>query len=654
MFQHVTRPHSELDSDDAAQLRLAAIVASADDAIIAKDLNGTITSWNQAAERIFGYTEAEAIGQSIRLIIPPDRQNEEDEVLRQISAGQIVDHFETVRVRKDGRLINVSLTISPLKTASGRIIGASKIARDITQHKRLDRDARWLAALVESSDDAIISKGLDGVVTSWNRGAERIFGYTPDEMIGRSIRVLVPEDLHSEEDEVIARLRRGESVEHYETVRRRKDGTLFPISLTVSPIRGEDGSVIGASNISRDISDRKAAEIERQRLLRVAQEASQLKDEFLATLSHELRTPLNAILGYTRMMRSGLLSAEKHEKALETVARNATSLTQIVEDVLDVSRIISGKIRLNIEAVELPAVVREALDTVRPAAEAKRLQIDMVVEADASTVSGDAERLQQIMWNLLSNAVKFTPPDGRIDVRLARVASHVEVTVRDTGIGIPPEFLPYVFERFRQADSSVSREYGGLGLGLAISRHLIELQGGRISVSSEGQGKGSTFRVELPVRAVAGVRADRLQPGPAVAAHITVPDLRGVRILAVDDDPDALSLIREILEATNADVQCAASGQEALGYIEQAPPHVLVADIGMPRMSGFDLIGHIRQSSRPEVRAVRAAALTAYARSEERAKAIAAGFNLHLTKPIDPAELMTAMASLAAGARISS
>jgi CheY-like chemotaxis protein len=385
----------------------------------------------------------------------------------------------------------------------------------------------------------------------------------------------------------------------------------------------------------------------------MAQEASQLKDEFLATLSHELRTPLNAILGYTRMMRSGLLTPEKHDKALETVARNATSLTQIVEDVLDISRIISGKIRLNVQPVEMPDVIREALDTVRPAAEAKRLTVDTVIEPGATTVSGDPERLQQIMWNLLSNAVKFTGSGGRIEVRLARVDSLIRVTVQDSGVGIAKEFLPYVFERFRQADASVSREYGGLGLGLAITRQLVELQGGRVAVASEGRGQGATFSVELPVRAVAAP-----QPAPQAPAspgpRIEVPDLRGIRILAVDDETDALSLIREILEATQATVTCASSGHEALACIEKETPDVLLADLGMPRMSGFDLIDAVRRSPRLDVRELPAAALTAYARSEDRAKALTAGFQMHLTKPIDPGALMAAMASLAGRASVDS
>ncbi len=635
------------DGRETTRLRLAAIVATADDAIIAKDLTGKITSWNRAAERIFGFTEAEAVGQSIRIVIPDDRYAEEDEVLRRIAAGEIVDHFDTIRRTKDGRLINVSLTISPLRTSAGVIIGASKIARDVTEHKRLERDARWLAAIVESSDDAIISKDLDGIVTSWNRGAQRIFGYDASEMVGRSVRLLIPLDLHGEEDEVLARIRRGETVDHYETVRRRKDGTLFPISLTVSPLRAADGTVIGASKIARDISDKKQAEHERQQLLRMAQEASQLKDEFLATLSHELRTPLNAILGYTRMMRSGLLSEERRDKALETVARNATSLTQIVEDVLDVSRIIAGKVRLQTQTVELPGIVAESVDTVTPAAEAKGIHIDTVIDPKATIVWGDPERLQQIMWNLLSNAVKFTGLGGRIEVRLTRLDGHVEVMVSDTGVGIPAEFLPHVFERFRQADAGISREHGGLGLGLAITRHLTELQGGTVSASSEGRGKGATFRLELPVKPSARPDTPAGAPAAPVAGGIAVPLLLGIRILVVDDEPDALALIREILEATQATVETASSGQQAWECIEKQAPDVLLADLGMPRMNGFDLIDRVRRSTRAEVRDLPAAALTAYARSEDRAKALRCGFQRHLTKPIDPGELMAAMASLA-------
>jgi signal transduction histidine kinase/CheY-like chemotaxis protein len=467
-------------------------------------------------------------------------------------------------------------------------------------------------------------------------------------MIGRSIRRIIPDDLQREEDDVLARIRRGERVDHYETIRRRKDGTLIPISLTVSPLRIQDGTVVGASKIARDISDRRRAEEEQRRLLQLAQEAGRLRDEFLATLSHELRTPLNAIVGYSRMMQAGLLQGEKWDRALETLVRNATSLTQIVEDVLDISRIIKGKIRLNVQRVELPDLILEAVDTVRPAADAKGLHIEAIVDPRASPVSGDVDRLHQVMWNLLSNAVKFTPRGGRVQVRVARVESHVEITVSDTGIGIPPEFLPHVFERFRQADGGISRERGGLGLGLAITRHLVELQGGRISVASDGA--GSTFRVELPVMIVhreASVEARAHPHAPLPGGRIDVPNLEGIRILAVDDDVDALALVRAILETTAALVVTAGSAEQALALIEETRPDVLLADLGLPRMNGFELIDRVRHSKDPVIREMPAAALTAYARSEDRTKALRAGFQIHLAKPIEPGELLAAIAAIA-------
>jgi PAS domain S-box-containing protein len=635
---------------DAAQLRLAAIVASSDDAIISKDLNGTITSWNAAAERIFGYTEAEAVGQSILLIVPPDLRHEEQEVLRRIRAGDSVDHYETTRIRKDGRRIEVSLTVSPLKTAEGNIIGASKIARDIGERKQLEIRSARLAAIVESSHDAIVGKTLDGTITSWNAAAERLFGYTSADVIGRSIRILIPDELQGEEDDVLSRIRRGQRVDHYDTVRRRKDGALIDVSLTVSPVLNTKGIVIGASKIARDISDRKRAETERRLLLQTAQEASRLKDEFLATLSHELRTPLNAILGYARMMRSGLLTGDKQTRAMETVVRNATSLTRIVEDVLDVARIVSGKIRLNMQTVDLPDVIAEAMETVRPASEVKGITIELTLDHGGARVFGDPERLQQIIWNLLSNAVKFTPQGGRIVVHLGQVGAHVEISVSDTGMGIPAEFLPHVFERFRQGDGGLTRVHGGLGLGLAITRHLVELQGGRISATSDGRGKGATFRVELPVRSAHGSRSIGERDAPAMSdavGEIEVPALGGIRVLAVDDEPDALELMRAVLEVTGATVRTADSAEQALQAIEQAIPDLLIVDLGMPKMDGFALIERIRRSPDRRVRDLPAIAFTAYVRSEDRVKALRSGFQMHLAKPVDPGDLMAAVATLA-------
>jgi CheY-like chemotaxis protein len=335
---------------------------------------------------------------------------------------------------------------------------------------------------------------------------------------------------------------------------------------------------------------------------------------------------------------------------MDTVARNVMSLNQMVEDVLDVSRIVSGKLRLDVQPVDLAPVVQNAMDTVRPAADAKGVHLITIVDPRTPAVSGDPERLQQIFWNVLSNAVKFTKRGGKVELRLEQVNSHVEITISDTGAGIAPEFLPYVFDRFRQADGGINRATGGLGLGLAITRHLVELQGGRIFAASEGLGHGSTFRIELPRRIIDGTSLiePREHPqSPRDAHHIVVPQLQGIRILAVDDDRDALAMVREILETTGATVTTADSGQGALAALDRAIPDVILLDLGMPQMTGFELIQRIRRSGDPRLRAVPAAALTAYARSEDRIKALRSGFQLHLAKPVDPGELMAAMAALA-------
>ena len=479
---------------DASEARLAAIVTSSDDAIISKDLNGIVTSWNRAAEQMFGFTADEAVGQSIFAIIPDDRRAEEEYVLGRIHNGVGLEHYETIRRRKDASLLDVSLSVSPIRV-NGTVIGASTIARDITVAKRLEREAFRLAAIVSSSDDAIVSKDLNGYIMTWNRGAERMFGFTAEEAVGQNITIVIPEDRLDEETEVLARIRSGFAVEHFETIRRRKDGTLLNISLTVSPIRDAAGQVIGASKIARDVTVQR-------RLQDQADEASRMKDEFLAVLSHELRTPLNTVLGYARMLRreDKRMVGEIRERATEALERNAETLTRLVNDVLDTSRIVTGKIRLAMESLPLDGVVEAAVETVRPTADAKGVSIAVYIEHGLSVV-GDRDRLQQVLWNLVSNAIKFTPAGGSVTMRLAGTAAGVVVSVKDTGIGIAASDLPYVFQRFWQAQTGASREYSGLGIGLALARHLVELHGGVIAVHSAGVGKGATFTVTLPLAA---------------------------------------------------------------------------------------------------------------------------------------------------------
>jgi PAS domain S-box-containing protein len=469
--------------------RLAAIVASSDDAIVSKDLTGRIESWNAAAERMFGWTAEEVIGRPITIIIPPDRQDEETYVLSRISQGLGVDHFETVRHRKDGSPIEVSLTVSPIRAPDGTVIGASKIARDISDRRRLEWEAMRLAAIVASSEDAIVSKSLDGIIQTWNAGAERMFGFSAAEAVGRHISMIIPEDRLHEETEVLRRVRAGESVEHFETVRRRKDGSTLDISLAVSPIRN-GREIIGASKIARDIT-------EQTRLRKEAEETSRMKDEFLATLSHELRTPLNTVVGYSAMLRKGVMEEPQRSKAVDVIHRNAQTLTRLVGELLDTSRIVTGQIRLDVHDCNLTALAHEAVENIRPSADAKSILLDAAIEP-GTAIRGDRDRLRQVMWNLLTNAVKFTPSGGRIEVRLSAEPTEARFVVRDTGIGLTAEALPHIFQRFWQGEAGRSREHSGLGLGLALARHFVELHGGRIGARSAGTGKGTEVWVELP------------------------------------------------------------------------------------------------------------------------------------------------------------
>jgi PAS domain S-box-containing protein len=356
-----------------------------------------------------------------------------------------------------------------------------------------DLTARRLAAIVETSDDAIVSKNLDGIVQTWNRAAERMFGWTSAEMVGRSIRTIIPPDRQHEEDEVLRRIRAGQPVEHYETIRMRKDGSLLDISLTVSPIYASDGRVVGASKIARDVTEQK-------RLLRELEAASRQKDEFLATLSHELRTPLNAVLGYVQMLRQPGIGPEQRARAEEVIERNGRVLTRLVSDIFDISTIAAGKTRLQLRESNIVAVLDAALDVVRPAAAAKGVELVRDVDAAEIYLTVDADRLQQVFWNLLANALKFTPRGGRVTARVRSAGDEVRLSVEDTGAGIERSLLPYVFQRFRQGNITPTGDGGGLGLGLALVRHFVELHGGTVKAESEGPGRGAKFDVALPAR----------------------------------------------------------------------------------------------------------------------------------------------------------
>ncbi|MEG4235807.1 ATP-binding protein [Microcoleus sp. Pol11C3] len=391
----------------------------------------------------------------------------------------------------------------------------------------------------------------------------------------------------------------------------------------------------------------------REQIIRAeAEAANRAKDEFLSILSHELRTPLNAILGWSTMLRQRTLSEDKVVRALETIERNAKSQAQLIEDILDISRIITGKLRLQVRPVNLVPVIESAIESLKLAAEAKSIRLQSVLDSEAGPLLGDAARLQQVMWNLLSNALKFTPKDGRVEIRLEQVNSHAEVTVSDTGSGISSDFLPFVFDRFRQHDSTTTRSYGGLGLGLAIVRQLVELHGGTVTVVSPGIGQGATFTVKLPVMIIHPPARDSERLNSIVEAKPRVeasPSLEGLKILVVDDEADARELLSTILQKYGADVLAVASVKEALTIIETATdrsPDVLVSDIGMPDEDGYSLIRKLRQVEAQRGGRLPAIALTAYARNDDRRQALLAGFQIHLTKPVDAAELVAVVASL--------
>lgn len=535
--------------------------------------------------------------------------------------------------------------------------------------EELEEARAHLAAIVESSEDAVVSKTLDGVVTSWNVAAERLFGLTAEEMIGQPITRIIPQDLQHEEVEILSKLRRGERIERFETTRLHKEGHRLEISLTVSPVRDSTGVIVGAAKIAHDITARRRAErtllereaqlakllseresiLESERVARSeAERLSHMKDEFLATLSHELRTPLNAIQGWVALLRRRAVTSQDLERGLETIERNVRNQAQIVNDLLDMSRVISGKVHIEVQPMNLHDVVNNAIETLRPSAVAKNIRIQAMLDSRIGLVRGDPNRLQQVLWNLLSNAVKFTPGGGRIQVVLERVNSHVEICVEDSGIGIRADILPYVFDRFRQGDPGTTRQYGGLGLGLSIVKSLVELHGGSVRVKSPGENQGSSFIVALPISHVNSGETDQLISARPIDSlePAGLPQLDNVSVLIVDDEPDGRELVARILEERGARPTCVSSAAAALNALAATRFDILLSDIGMPKLDGLDLIRRVRLLDACRSGPIPAIAITAYARPEDRQRSLLAGFHMHLSKPIEAAELIASIAGL--------
>ncbi len=504
----------------------------------------------------------------------------------------------------------------------------------------------------------------DGTVIEANRLCLDACGFTRDQVIGKKFWEC---GWWNQSPALVELVKKGSmqaakgQLFRTETSYFLADGSQRVVDLTISPVTDDSGKILFVAPTGTDITEQKRMANEREKLLEAeraaradAEQAGRLKDEFLATLSHELRTPLNAILGWARILRRHKQEDAELNEGLAVIERNSRAQAKLIEDLLDMSRIISGKLRLDVQKVAAADITSAAIESVRPAAEAKDIRLEKVLDTHVGLVRGDPARLQQIMWNLLSNAIKFTPKGGKVQVALQLVNSHVEISVTDTGVGIKPEFIPYVFERFRQADASITRKHGGLGLGLAIVKNLVELHGGKVWAKSPGEGHGATFVVELPLMVVhdieskAGHEHPKSSPLASSADFICEENLlQGVSVLVVDDEEDARNLIARVLQECDATVFVASSAAQAREILMGERPTVLISDVGMPGEDGYELIRKIRQLPDHQGGKTPAAALTAFARSEDRTRALRAGYQSHLSKPVEPSELITVVASLA-------
>ena len=623
---------------------------------------------NRAYQEWFGRTAEELRGRQLLEVLGPDAYGAIKPHLELALRGQRVD-FETLARYADREPREIHATYVPDTAPDGRVRGFVAIVQDISATARAAREVRSADARLSLAADAaqlgVWSVDGSGHIELSERGAT-ILGLAPGRHPLETIRTLIdPEDYRQNTAHITEALSRRDDFDVQYRV-TRPDGSRRWVSGRGRATHDDTGKPISIIGVVQDITPAKEleSELRRQsdenaRLFEVAQKsretaetANRLKDDFLATVSHELRTPLNAIMGWARLLGMGTLDATQQARAIETIERNAVVQQRIIEDILDVSRIVTGKIRLEMSSIDLLPAVQAAVEAVRPAAAARGVTVETRVDDGIGRVMGDSSRVQQIVWNLVSNAIKFTPRAGTVSVRLRRAGTSAELVVADTGKGIAPEFLPHVFDRFRQGDASTTRTHGGLGLGLAIVRHLTELHGGSVEATSEGEGRGATFTIRLPLdlESIETSRASTAA-GDAVAAPDRDGQLAGVRVLVIDDEPDARELFRVILAQAGADVRTAGSARSALMMLDEWLPTVVVCDIAMPVVDGYAFVAQLRARPQDAGAEIPAAALTAYARLEDRERARAAGYQMHIVKPVDPRELTRSVASLSASAR---
>jgi PAS domain S-box-containing protein len=603
------------------------------DAVIATDDGGRVLFANPVAETLTGWPAEEAHGKGLaevfRIINMATGEPVENPVEKVLSTGQTVGLANhTLLISRDGKEVPIDDSAAPIPDADGRVGGVILVFRDVTKRRQAELLNERLAAIVESSDDIIASKTLDGVITSWNRGAERILGYRADEVIGRHVSMLMPPDLIEDMPRILNKIRRGEKVDHYQTRRRRKDGTLIEVSLTVSPIRDSSGRVIGASKIGRDITQEKLIESERQ-------EADRRKDEFLAMLAHELRNPLAAING-AALLFGKLESEEELEWAKDVVIRQVKHLARLIDDLLDVSRISRGKIALRKEPIDLSPVIASAVEAVRPLMEERKHELSVLLANGGLRVEADPLRLEQILVNLLTNAAKYTDAGGRISLAARPEGADVVIQVRDTGVGIAPELMPRIFDLFAQGDRTMARSEGGLGIGLTLVQKLAEMHGGGVTAASEGPGKGSEFTVRLPaLEGLVARTSPRRGTLPRVARH-------GHRVLVVDDNLDSASGLSRLLKLLGHDVRVAHDGRDAVGVAQAHQPDIILLDIGLPGMDGYEVVRRLRTEECCKDALI--IAVSGYGQPEDLRRSREAGFDDHLVKPVDYDALMTLFA----------
>jgi PAS domain S-box-containing protein len=622
-------------------------LSSIGDAVITTDTTGQVTYLNSVAEQLTAWKSAEAQGRPLeevfRIVNETTGAAAENPALRALREGKVVGLANhTVLVARNGDRCPIDDSAAPITDELGRVAGCVLIFRDVTEQRETEAarlrelmTARLLAAIVESSDDAIVSKSLQGIIQSWNAAAERLFGHSAEEAIGKHISLVIPEDRLAEEDTIISTLKAGRRIEHFETERVHKQGHRVHVSLTISPVHDATGQVVGASKIVRDITARKLAEAEREKLTADLRVADQRKNEFIATLAHELRNPLAPISNMLEVLKHEDADPAARRQAREIMERQLRQLVRLVDDLLDLNRITHNRLELRHDEVELAPIVQQAIEASRPLAAASDQRISVSLPAGPVWLRADPARLAQVFGNLFNNASRYSPAGATITVSARTEADQVVISVRDNGIGIPPDKLEEIFDMFMQLDRTHAQAQGGLGIGLTLAKRLVQMHGGTIEARSEGKGRGSEFLVRLPVVKEPAATAQPGRPSLDAAAR---------RVLVVDDNADAAMSLAMLLQIAGNETRVVHDGLAALEAAQEFRPNVMLLDIGMPKLDGYEVCRRLRsQSWGTEIFVI---ALTGWGQEDDRRKSAAAGFDGHLVKPIEPEMLSTLLATL--------